>query len=414
MLLYTALGYERADNDFEDDALQMLEDSEDLEVVPASSSPVSSSPFLETPSDNAYVGPNTHVDPNIPPGRHTSVSCVSKLVWDPQATALTVSNVAHTTTTDPPNSFGWTKESQGQTLSVSDCESTGKMEDNLACEGLNSPSGHTGFASRLHELLLVAQRERLARRTASSSACVDDIANAISSNRVVTPLVNPLNSAGDGADSPDYWSYFPESTSVALSCDDGSLDVSNASDSTSSAYNHSGNYASEIHGSNSAYVHSSPPSVDPSLIKTTTCTPVLSRKRSLLSAHSLTPADHISFDLDPSLADQEESKRKRIKREHEGDLLDVVLTHSKYFPRKPSLEIATKKRSLEDVDEESAGFLPKRRMYAHRAASLRRADSLRSEAASSTRESSQVEPKVSLHLCTQSTNLQTTDVVARL
>lgn len=363
MLLHTALGNENDDND--------LEDSDGLELVPASSSPMASSPFPETPP---------HVDASTPPEIDVPDFCFTKPAWAPQAIAS-----AHTTATNPTS---WTKESQERSLSVSDCDAPEGVEHCLAGGGINSPSEHTSFASRLHELLLVAQQEL--RRTVPFSSCVDASSTA------------PLDSADDVADSPDYWSYFPESTSMVISCDNDSLDASSGSDSTSSVYSRSGNYATEPDHSNSAYMQSLVPLVDPGLIKTAISTPVLPRKRSLDSARSLTPTDHISCNLDSSLADHDEPRRKRIKRE--DSLQDVLSTHSKYFSRKPSLDIAIKQRSLED---ESAGFLPKRRMYARRAASLRRADSLRSEAASSVREWSKVELKVSLHLFTQRTSPQT-------
>ena len=381
----TTLDSEYADIDLDGDSSSLPEDLEGG-PVPASSSPVASSPFPGTPPDDDDFHACSPPEGEIP-------------ALPPQEPLVPISsNVSstHTSTSGFTDTSGWTKESQGQDLLVSGYDSPEEIEAPLADECIASLD-HSSFASRLHELLLVAQQERLARRTVSLSSCIDPTESAV---RVSTPsVVDPVNVASEGADSPDYWSYFPESSAVAIACDDSSADASSSSNSAASAYSQSESHPDARHGSKGAYIHSSVPSVGSGSAKTTVSTPVVSRKRSLASAYSPMSTGNPTCDAATSSGDSSEVKKKRMKHEHKGDRPDAVPIRSKYFPRRPSLDIAAKQRSLDDADEDNARFLPKRRMYARRAASLRRADSLRSEAASSNRGPHKSEAKVSPHIC---------------
>ena len=381
----TTLDIEYAGIDLDGDSSSLPEDLEGG-PVPASSSPVASSPFPGTPPDDDDFRASS-----LPEGQTPALLSQEPLV----AISSSVSST-HTTTSGFTDTSGWTKESQGQDLSVSGYDSPQEVEGPLADEYVDSLD-HSSFASRLHELLLVAQQERLARRTVSVSSCIDATESAV---RVPTPsVVDPVNVASEVADSPDYWSYFPESAAVAIACNDGSADSSSSNNSAASAYSQSESHLDARHGSKGAYIHSSVPSVDPGSAKTTVSTPVVSRKRSLASACSPMSTGNPTCDAATSSGDQSEAKKKRTKHEHKGDRPDALPIRSKYFPRRPSLDIAAKQRSLDDADEDNARFLPKRRMYARRAASLRRADSLRSEAASSIREPNKSRVTVSLHIC---------------
>lgn len=383
----TILDNDCASSDLEGDDSSLLGDSEGL--VPASSSPLSSSPLPGTPPDNfdCHVSPLLDDDSLTVPSQYHLITASSNV------------NGTHTSTTTFSDASGWTKESQGRDISVSGSGSSGETEDPLADECIDSPEC-SSFASRLHDLLLVAQQERLSRRTVSLCSCPDVAPGPGSAARITTPpAVDSVNVAREVVHSPDYWSYFPESTSAAVSCNDGSVNSSSLSDVTSSAYSHSDSHPDAPNSNNGAGIHSAL-SVDPSPAEATICTPVISRKRSLGSACPPISTGHPTCDPATLSTGQDEPKKKRMKHEDEGDHPDVVSTRSKYFPRRPSLNIAAKQRAIAGADEDTAGFLPKRRMYARRAASLRRADSLRSETVSSSRELEKLEPKVSLHLHT--------------
>ncbi|KZT63484.1 hypothetical protein DAEQUDRAFT_119443 [Daedalea quercina L-15889] len=414
------------------DALLIFED-----VVPASSSPLSSSPFAETPDDDNDIA-------------STVSGAISRRPADFTLAPVTLASASsnhsggtHTVSSESTHASGWTKESQELGSSVPAYDTPENLEIQHADDFPDSPPRHTSFATRLHELLLVVQHERsrLNRRTVSLSSRTADYADAgeelssshrgedsippsvdlgpasaqehhglfagdaganISSVRSSASLEHPtvldqclvpeISSSATGGqahadtgasvreenESPDYWTYFPDSISAAVSYDDGWLQTSSGNLTDSSAYIKSEDRRSETEAGHSAYTHTLTLSVGPGTSKPSSNS-VISRKRSLVPPGSPVANDVTGLSAPAvDIVDPQERQKKRVKREEQPDNIPgPVSTRSRFFPHKRTVEAVSKLRGF--VHRSSDAFTPKQHMYAHRAASLRRADSLRSE-----------------------------------
>ncbi|KAH9830610.1 uncharacterized protein C8Q71DRAFT_851168 [Rhodofomes roseus] len=335
------------------------------ETVPTSSSPVSSSPFAQTPPDDI-------------------ISC----------------GTTHQVLTGSSDPFSWFKNSQRVDTYTNEHETPRDTEGRLA-DDLTSPgSPHSSFATRLHELLLVVQRERSLSGTASvvssqsgtpekpgRTGYAEDISPPFAREDFGTP-VGPDYQAGNviqDTGSPDYWAYFPESTSLAIPCDTEQLPSLNGDNSCSSAYSHSEEPVSETEVDCPAYMQYNALSVGPCVDQRRSSFSS-SLKRSLDppgTALGLINGEPYRTDTSHGL-ESSAPQRKRTKK-LVVDYPQSFSTRSRFFSRKPSLDGASMQRGA--LNGPCNHISPKRRMYAQRAASLRRADSLRSEVSSYARDS---------------------------